>query len=41
LADMHQIKNSVYTGYDKSKLITDMGKAIEELQKKFEVLKSL
>lgn len=41
LADMHQIKDSAYKGYDKDLLIDDMGKAIAELQNKFELLKSL
>jgi hypothetical protein len=41
LTDMHQIKDSAYKGYDKNLLITDMGKAISELQEKFNLLKSL
>jgi hypothetical protein len=41
LVDMHQIKDSAYKGYDKNLLIADMGKAISELQSKYELLKSL
>lgn len=41
LCDMHQIKDSTYRGYNKDKLILDMGLAIEDLQKKYEILKSL
>lgn len=41
LCDMHQIKDSAYRGYNKDALIADMSAAINELQKKFEVLKSL
>lgn len=41
LCDMHQIKDSAYKGYNKDKLISDMGLAIEDLQKKYEILKSL
>lgn len=41
LCDMHQIKDSVYQGYNKDQLILDMGNAIAELQKKYEILKNL
>lgn len=41
LADMHQIKDSAYKGYDRQLLISDMGKAIADLQEKYEILKSL
>jgi hypothetical protein len=40
LMGMHQIKDSAYKGYDKNLLIADMGKAIAELQQKYEFLKN-
>ena len=41
LTDMHQIKDSAFKGYDRELLISDMGKAISELQDKYNILKSL
>lgn len=41
LCDAHQIKDSAYNGYNRSQLLTDMGKMIEELQHKFALLSKL
>lgn len=41
LAEMHHLKDSAYKGYNRENLIHEMGMAIEDLQKKFDILKSL
>lgn len=41
LAEMHHLKDSAYKGYNKENLIHEMGMAIADLQKKFDILKGL